>query len=864
MKTASSNDITDYILYQAIGGSRSKPIARLKYSQDRGLSFAEFEDIKTITFSSSNDNKQYNKFILVPPANNLSASFDNRGSKYSPGGTGAFANVLRRNLLIEPSFGYQTPFQTEVASAFAIGSYLRLYHTKIDGGYIKNDISSAASFNGLNGITDNWILYDSQNYNSGTYSPEGYWLSNIIEYEDLWGGLEVTKLSMDSDSDKIYVYYRSSDVEDNLLNDLTPFVLAGELSNGSNEFALSGVNERFFQFAIVFATGQWGTGQVNNIEITTITAYEYFNAGQFLVDRPNFDSAFGEYAANIECRDFFKKALETKVTCPSYSSSTDVAKMLRDVADRAGIPHNDGAELIADTGYTVTIADDENFKNKNAIDIFNEVMIYLNWKNNNYRLEMNIDGYLQLVIKESTTLTPSWQLDYRRNMLSINKEYESDKLLQRITVFSKNHTTETESQLASQTYTSIQNDTDLSWANESVYKRLVVTVNSGDGVFTLNSTENTKINFDITGTAINVTVTVYGCELKSSFPYVGESIYWNNAEFYDGITHKLTNRLIQSETEARDLSKSLTDLYGNPEFKTTVRLPYNPLMELGDVVLIWEKYTNTNTLYRIDEISLEYQAENASMYMSLKLTDLGTEFTNFQWDRENVIDGGGTTGDNDLKWDTGLIFDQDLGVTVTEDTADYDFLEPILAVSQNILLAEIYSSGTDANLDSPDDNYWTPSNLVPCSSDNLPFSGYRTYLKIGDYFWYTDYNPVPAPGTSVQWRKTLTGSAYGSIRFQPVTGKNWNNFAGAAQNGLKVFSLPKSADYDSLGGYFEYYYHNTAWSTAFNGNNSEILILQNGSVYKDTVQSNNLVVRWDGVLGLGGGGSFISDLPRPL
>jgi hypothetical protein len=677
MKQASTTDRTEYILYDVVNGSRSKPIAKLEYSQNQGSTFSEFTDIKNMSFGSTNVNKQYSKFILVPPANTFSTSFDNKSEKYSPGGGGAFADILKRNLLLKPSFGYQMNDPDETTSNILVTSSLLTYHTQTGGSVIKSNVASEVSFTALNGITDDWTFYDGQNYDSTTYNPEGYWLSTITEYADLWGSLALTKLTMDSTSDKIYVYYRASDVKANLEDDVTAFTLLSELSSGTNELLLPDITERFFQFAIVFDTGTWSLGEVSNMKITYISNYEYFQAGQFLVDRASFNSRFGDYQASADARDKLKKAIETKVTLPSYTSSTDLAEILRDAADRANIPHNSGTELIADTGYTVTIADDDNFKNVQANDVFNEVMTYLNWKNSNYRLELNIDGFLQLVIKASTTVTADWQLDYRWNTLSLSKDYRSDNFTQRITMLAKSHTVDTETQLATQTYLATQSSVDLTWSNKAIYKRIEVTVNSGDGVFSLEATENQKITLSITGTTINVTVTVYGAELQTSPPFIGESIYYDNAQYSDGVTHQIVNRLIQSDNEARDISKSLTDIYGNPEFVVTATLPYNPLLELGDRLLVWEKYSNTTTVFRLDSINVNYSAEGASMYMTLGLTDLGSEQTNFNWDRHNVINGGARTGVDDLKWDTGMIWDQGLGAQATEDTTDYSYLKEV-------------------------------------------------------------------------------------------------------------------------------------------------------------------------------------------
>jgi hypothetical protein len=611
----------------------------------------------------------------------MSAKFDNKAQKYSPGSSGEFSNVLKRNLLVSPSFGYQMLDADVTTITHAVTNYKTLYHTKIFSNTIISDVASASSYTVLPNVTDSWATYDSETYDDSTYTPEGYWLSSVIDFADPFNSLKLTKITMTSTSDNIYVYYRMSDIKDQLDDNTDDFTYLDELANGSNVFALPNIKERYFQFCIVFDTGVWGSGAVSGISIEYETFYEYFNAGQFLVDKPNWSSSFGNYDASISCRDKFKKSLETKITSPSYSVATyatgvDIGKILRDTADRCGMLHNDGTELIADTGYKINIADDDNFKDEKASDIFNEVLTYLNFKNVNYRLELNSDGYLQLVIKDSTINNVDWVLDYKSNLINLSKSEESDNLLQRITILSKSHNTDAEIELASQTYNSVQTNTDLTWSNEAIYKRIEVTVNSGDGVFSLAETHNTKIVLNITGTSINVTVKVYGCELVSSPPFVGESIYYSNAENYDGITFKIENRLAQSDADCRNMAKALTDRYGSPSYAVSATIPFNPLLELGDRVLIIEKYTYTNTIYRVDGISLTYNASGASCYQSLTLTDLGSDLTDFNWDRHNVLNGGESSGVDDINYDESGIWDYDLFLQDT-DTNDYEHLRNI-------------------------------------------------------------------------------------------------------------------------------------------------------------------------------------------
>jgi hypothetical protein len=93
----------------------------------------------------------------------------------------------------------------------------------------------------------------------------------------------------------------------------------------------------------------------------------------------------------------------------------------------------------------------------------------------------------------------------------------------------------------------------------------------------------------------------------------------------------------------------------------------------------------------------------------------------------------------------------------------------------------------------------------------------------------------------------------------------WDTFSTEA-NGLKRIVFPSLANNDGLGGFAELYYHQIAYTHAFNGNASACIPASNGSVYKDTLIDANLVVRWDGMTGPAGSATpdVLTDTPRPM
>lgn len=160
-------------------------------------------------------------------------------------------------------------------------------------------------------------------------------------------------------------------------------------------------------------------------------------------------------------------------------------------------------------------------------------------------------------------------------------------------------------------------------------------------------------------------------------------------------------------------------------------------------------------------------------------------------------------------------------------------------------------------LDTPNDAYNTKNQLLPLLGDHSGAGGDLLELRLlANDGWYRLSNDQGAwsPGLEVLYAGNGWGSPLHGVWFS-INGEVWDTFASNSFDGLQTMELPKSSSGDSLGGYFEYYYHQTAWTTAFNGNGSEVVIAQSGSVYKGSISTANLVVAWDGTIGPAGGGA---------
>lgn len=154
-----------------------------------------------------------------------------------------------------------------------------------------------------------------------------------------------------------------------------------------------------------------------------------------------------------------------------------------------------------------------------------------------------------------------------------------------------------------------------------------------------------------------------------------------------------------------------------------------------------------------------------------------------------------------------------------------------------------YSSGTDIKLTSPDDSYNTDDNFTPYY--NLDYD--TTTIYLGDYSWTHDISEDPFTDTG-SYNANSSGTTYGAARmvFDGLIAQS------SSDNGIKTFYFPKSVNGDHLGGYIQFFYNQTAWTA---NDAVDVYFTIDGSVFKDSVSDNNLVITGEGVAGPSGGGS---------
>ena len=97
----------------------------------------------------------------------------------------------------------------------------------------------------------------------------------------------------------------------------------------------------------------------------------------------------------------------------------------------------------------------------------------------------------------------------------------------------------------------------------------------------------------------------------------------------------------------------------------------NKSLELNDKILVFDKYTYTDDLYHLKEIKETWN--NGNIKDTLILEDSGINLGDFIWDRN-----GHLSGVNDLQYDIGLVWDQDLKLNATlGDETNYSYTKSI-------------------------------------------------------------------------------------------------------------------------------------------------------------------------------------------
>jgi hypothetical protein len=259
-----------------------------------------------------------------------------------------------------------------------------------------------------------------------------------------------------------------------------------------------------------------------------------------------------------------------------------------------------------------------------------------------------------------TDVEADWNIHYFYNIEEIQKDFASDKQLQRVTVMNKDILVNPEVLLKTKTGTTSSTSLHATYGTTALYVRYE---DPNNILLSETARTNTGISFSVNSGAA-YTLKFYGCKHKNPITYERWAEKGNcaNIKKNDGQTYKLINPVL-SASQASALAGYMMAQYGEPAKAITLSMKSNPYLELNDNVLVYDLYTYTDDIYIINSIKESWN--DPSLVDSLELKDRGLNLGSFIWDRN-----GWDEGLNDLNWDTGLVFDQDIRIGLS-DTASY-------------------------------------------------------------------------------------------------------------------------------------------------------------------------------------------------
>lgn len=698
MRTASEG-----LLYDVLVAANQFPIIRAQYLDDQNI-WQEFQDLLDVSVNEQGTKNDYSIFNYVPKVAEVSMTLQNYTEKYTPGAGGTFDGVIVKDRKIRVFMGYKVLEEVEQTEPVTTAEFNSLYHAQIIGSKIHaytvaGITPSLTNFTVTSGrltFDDTppgslgyWVNEDGDRVVNEAGEPTIYdnrptfWAYALSDPQDTFldKAQEINKINFDSDTDQIYVFYRTDDRTDDILT--RNFKYAGQSASGSNSIDIPATTDRYIQVVFLWANDNYSASDeyIENVAIGYDDFSEYFDQGIFLVDTPNIKTSAGDYTISFSARDELKKAFENSISLPAYSGA-DVSQIIRDAADRLNIPWTTAS--LPTLSHTVTIAADDTWRNENGIDILNEVMVYVNAVIGNYFLVVR-DGLLTLDLRAISVTNADYGLSTKDQLFSVNREGEEKNLLGKAIAQAKNPSTEAELLLDSSNYTATGQHVITypagSHTGKFFYVNVIVDLKTSDPSVYVEIISNTltSMTYEIKGTgSVDVDVTIRGNEMKAPAVAIWETFAAINYVNKTGFTNEVENRLIQSDAEAKLITDKQVYNFGDQFFRVSVNGRGLPMLEIGDRVVVLDKKTNLNNILAIESINKKYTADGAVFNGTMTMRDSGWDLENWNYDRENVMNGGQLRGADDLKHDSNWFYDQDLS-SQESDPTDYDYLKKLKA-----------------------------------------------------------------------------------------------------------------------------------------------------------------------------------------
>ena len=661
MKSGSNNTITDFLLYDVVGGASPKPRIKTEYFDDATSTYIEFaSDIENRNIQISTENKRYASYSFMPPVKQMDMQLNNFGQVYSTGSGNAKASILKKNLKVRCWSGYDLieGLGNTTLQNGAFTNTAKHFHTKLSSGKVYMDITDSTVATIATASQLGGVAMGSTTYGTLTYGYPGYYTKTIKISEEH----DPVSFTANVSTGNFSMRHRVSETSDfsgAVWSDFTT------LSAGENTITIDGLaSDEYVQYLMRFNNSLWNdTDYITSVGVNYEDTVFLAKRGTFIIDEPSYSDK-----VKVTGRDYLKKALETEINLPDLTVSKTVQQRLTEVFDRCSIPYDTASWDSIATACAVsnaTIAED--LSDKSGWKICDLLMDTINAGTNDVYFTFDENG--NAIVKYiETDVEADWVTHYRYNIESVSKNFDSDSQLQRCTVMNKSIIVNSEITLGTFTGTTSGTNLHLTYGTTAMYVRYT---DANSIIDAESDRTNTAIDFTVAD-SLAYNIVMFGCHPKSVTDEIwAESGNSANIIKNDGSTYKRVNPFM-SQANAKAFADFIVTKNGNPKFTMTVKQQVNPLLEVGiDNLMVFDKYSYTDNIYGLQEINESWN--NPSLKETIKLKDRGFDLGRFIWDRN-----GSSPGINDLKWSTGLVWSQDLGVSATGDSTDYSGTKSIL------------------------------------------------------------------------------------------------------------------------------------------------------------------------------------------
>lgn len=671
MPHEASTDERQEEIIDRLTGSTCRGI--LNVQVDVNGSWINIEDVDLdvgVKWSTTGKRANIASFCRTPTPAKLSFSIQNQNGKWSEDNSASeYSGLIVNDAKIRIRSGYIFENATSVTEIVDLNHLFNsfFYNLKYSGLVIIPDIAGTETDDYFKDLFA--LQYDEAKYDTRKLTPTGYC---VHTYDSaVKGNAGFTGINVTANGTFGKVYYRFFDTKTAIagFDTSASWAYAGATINGEKTFIFSESVYRYIQVAVIFDGTTWGPDyQVSQIELVFNSYYEYLYTGVFHVDGISETEPEGTQMPlmSVTARDNYKRAIDTDYNLPDVSGM-EIDAIIKQICDDIKIPYSATsiADLTAFAARTLTTGNGTTEKKK-ADAVFDWLMEIINQSGAAYKYEMYMDydstedDMILFVQPRPTVVEASWVMNYKSYTSLGDKKRNYDKLLQRVTAITDSHVPDSTDTLDTQTYNTAGTKT-LSWVGDAQFKRYTIVINSGDAIVTQSDVTNTSIVFIITGTTIDVTITVYGDKWSSTAPaFEGEYINQTNMIAQKGFTATRVNPLIVSDAEARLIAKGDIEDYGEPIYEANKILwPYmNLIPAMNDMVLLWSKHTFLERLFFITSIAHDYNSGGDKT--TFAVDDSGHTFAEL----------GSFRYDDVMRYGQGYLYGMDLGVLVSEDDVD--------------------------------------------------------------------------------------------------------------------------------------------------------------------------------------------------